>query len=437
MSAPTTAVPGQRFPSRWLGEGRWQAALLLLTGIVGFISWSPRLGDFRGYLQVGRAVLAGADIYRDTPPGVNTWPPFFSLVCVPLALIARVSTYLATSLWILLNFAVLLLILDLVALTLYGRRLTLRRQAAPGLSITSAELFVPLVLTAFYLFNNFELVQISLIMLGLTLGGLYLLQTGRTAAGALALGLAIAIKIMPVVFLPYLAYRRAWRACLATAIAAGALALSPIGVFGWTRFWEYVATWRRVIGFGWGVGSYNQSIYAMWDRIIGHHLYPFAPGENYFLIQSGHPGVMVAWWATIGLIGLVALWRFRFGAAASPRVIVAEWSVVLIVSALAGPVTWKLYLVVLLLPNALLFAVWRLPAIGRRDRRAVGWVLFSSAFLALLNAHDLFGHYLSGQLEVGSITTLSGLVMLAGVLWLRGRPDLLSGSGAPVEFAAG
>lgn len=431
MSAPPMAESGQRFPSRWLKEERWQAAILILTAIVGFISWSPRLGDFIGYLMVGRAVLSGADIYRDTPPGINTWPPFFSLVCVPLALIGRVSNYLATSLWLLLSFAAVLLSLDLVARILFGKQMTLRRQSSSPLSITSAALFVPLFLTSTYIFHNFEHTQINVILLAMTLGGLYLLETGRTTGGALALGAAIAIKVMPVVFLPYLVYRRAWRACVATTLAAAAYSVSPIAVFGWARFLDYVRSWRGAVGAGWGVGAHNQSIYAMWDRLIGHHVHLFAPGENYFLRDSGNPGSKVAWGITMAVIGLLALWQFRAGSRTSPRVLATEWSVVLIVSALAGPVAWKMYLVVLLLPNALLFAVWRRPDIAPRDRRTVGWVLFSSAFLALLTAHDIFGHYLSGRLQLGSVATFSGLVMLGGLLWIRGRPDLLTGADAP------
>ncbi|MEP6472878.1 MAG: glycosyltransferase family 87 protein, partial [Gemmatimonadota bacterium] len=203
MTAAADADAGTNTGARWLGQGRWQAGLLILTAIIGFISWSPRQGDFAGYVLVGRAVLAGADIYRATPPGINTWPPFFSLVCVPLALLSQIKPYLATSVWLLLNFGFVLAVLNLLARILYGRRLTLRRVAGgSSLSITSAALLAPLALTSTYLFNNFEHVQINLILLGLSLGGLYLLDRGRMVAGALALGLAIAMKVMPVVLLP-------------------------------------------------------------------------------------------------------------------------------------------------------------------------------------------------------------------------------------------
>ncbi|MEP6474958.1 MAG: glycosyltransferase family 87 protein, partial [Gemmatimonadota bacterium] len=249
----------------------------------------------------------------------------------------------------------------------------------------------------------------------------------------LALGLAIAMKVMPVVLLPYLALRRQWRTFFAASVATALLSLSPIVVFGWGRYWEYVASWRRVVGWGWGVGAYNQSIYAMWDRLIGHQVYPFAPGQNYNLVKSGNPAVTVVFGLSLLLIGLLTLRQFRVSAARSALVVAAEWSAMLIISTLWGPVAWKLYFVVLLVPNALLFLVWRRHELDPGGRKAAGWILFSSAALAVLTGHDLIGNQLAGQLELGSIATISVLIMLGGVLWLRGRPDLLQ---PPIEAAA-
>ena len=48
-------------------QGRRVAAgLLLLTALVGLVSWGRRAGDFAGYVEVGQALLSGQDPYRDT-----------------------------------------------------------------------------------------------------------------------------------------------------------------------------------------------------------------------------------------------------------------------------------------------------------------------------------------------------------------------------------
>src|SRR5690242_11606143 len=55
---------------------------------------------FSSYLDVGDAVLSGTDPYSIT---VNTWPPFFAVEAVPLALVGRISPHLALLLWQLLG----------------------------------------------------------------------------------------------------------------------------------------------------------------------------------------------------------------------------------------------------------------------------------------------------------------------------------------------
>src|SRR5215475_9406159 len=73
---------------------------LVAGGVVLFaaaivLTYARRPGDFMGYVAAGKAILANKDIYRDTPPGVNNWPPFFSLLCVPLAPLDGLSPYVA------------------------------------------------------------------------------------------------------------------------------------------------------------------------------------------------------------------------------------------------------------------------------------------------------------------------------------------------------
>lgn len=140
--------------SRWLASvqgRRWLLRGLLAYAVVGFCVWIRRPGDFEGYLIAGDLVLAGRHIYLDAPAGVNTWPPFFSLLSVPLALLATPTPYLARGFWLLLNFACLLLVLRMIARLVYDRELSLRAET-PGLSLVAPELLVPLLLPITLLF---------------------------------------------------------------------------------------------------------------------------------------------------------------------------------------------------------------------------------------------------------------------------------------------
>ena len=57
-----------------------------------------------------------------------------------------------------------------------------------------------------------------------------------------ALGLAINIKYLPLVYLPYLLARRRWAAFLSTCLFTAAFALAPALVFGWSRNIDYLGT---------------------------------------------------------------------------------------------------------------------------------------------------------------------------------------------------
>jgi alpha-1,2-mannosyltransferase len=402
-------------------------ALLLVPGI-GFFLWIRRPGDFAGYLLVGDLVLEGRHIYLDAPSHINTWPPFFSLLCVPLALLAAPTPYLARGLWIVLNAGLVVVILGLLARLVHGQRLQLRAEG-PGLSPADPALLVPLLLSGRYVLGNFEHLQINVVLFALALGGLALQARGRALAGGGLLGLAAAIKVMPIAFVAYLAYRRRWRAAGAAALATAACSLSPILVFGWGRFWAYVAVWRDQVAAGWGAGRMNQSVLAMWDRWLGHRLWPLTAGGVDALPESGAPATLVAVGLTLVLVGAAAAWAFRGHPSPDGWPALAEWSAVFVAASIFGPVSWKSYLVVFLLPNALLFAAWRSSHLAPGVRRGAAGVLGAAFVLGGLTAPGLVSRPLAERLEMSSVVTLAALVLLGGVLWFRRQLPLAAPGG--------
>src|SRR6185295_11093714 len=99
----------------------------------------------------------------------------------------------------------------------------------------------------------------------------------------------------------------------------------------------------------------------------------------------------------------------------------AEWSAVFVVAAVFGPVSWKSYLVVGLLPTTLLFAVWRSAGLDGRTRAGAGRVLLAVFLLGGLTAPGLIGRAAAERLEMSSVVTLAALALLGGILWLRAR----------------
>jgi glycosyl transferase family 87 len=404
----------------WLtrAEGqRWLRWGLVAYAVIGGLIWIQRPGDFSGYLMIGDLVLGGGDIYFHTP---NTWPPFFSMLCVPLALLARPAPELARGIWIVLNYGAVLLALHVMVRLVYGRALAVRA-AAEGVSLVAPEVLIPLLLSYRFVTGNFDHLQVNIVIFTLALTGLYWQVTGREIAGSITLGAAAALKAMPVVFIPYLLYRRRYRAAALTALSTLVLGLSPALVFGWRRLVEYYVAWHGAVAAGWGVGKMNQSVFAMWDRFIGHGMVPLVTSGVSGIPESGDPRALAATVVTLAVVTLVALWLFRGPAASTGWVTLSEWSVVFIVSAIFGPVCWKAYLVVLLLPNLLLFAAWRAPVLSDRDRRIIGGILLAAFVLGALPSPGFVGKSLAETLEMASLPTIAALMVIAGLFWFHRR----------------
>ena len=402
MAAPA------RGTAAWAGLGFLAVVLTAL--------FAQRPGDFAGYVLVGELALNGRDIYRDAPPNISTWPPLFSLICVAIAAAARVSLVGARVAWLLLNWAALYACVWMVT------RLV-QPAAAPGgrVDITSAVVALPLLLCARWIVSNLEHLQVNILIFALVLGGLLLHRVRRDGSAGTVLGLAAALKVMPVLLVPYFLVRRQWRIAGCMALAVIGWSLLPIAAYGWTAFSAQHDGWREAVHAGWSVGKMNISVFAALDRHLGHGLVPFAVQGFNDLAPSGSAIVDTALVAALFLLAAVGVWLFRGPYDPASRAAVAEWSIVLLVASLFGTVAWKAYLVVLLLPMALFVATWRdtSPPEGFRVRlRLLTWLSF---VLGLVAESDLVGRRLAWRLEMGSLPTLMALLVLGTLFWYRGR----------------
>ena len=393
---------------------------LFIAFIASFFVYARRSVDFAGYAAVGQAFWDGRDIYLDTPAGTNTWPPFFSLAAVPLGLLYRVSPYLDRVLWIALTWASILWALDLIARLIYRKRLRWREDES-SLAITSPELLVPFALALPYLINNFELLQINMILFTLALWGLYLQAEGREAAGGIVIALAAAIKVIAIAFLPYLIYRKRWRAAFWMAAASAVFFVCPAIFLGWAKFWKDVALWPPALRDSWGSGNAQQSVYSMWDRILGYGYIPFVNPGTFGLPLSGARSAKVAWEITCAVAGVLALLACRGTPRPDSRWAQVEWAAVFVAATILSPLTRKPYLVVMLLPYALLYAAWKSADFDARTHRVLRDVMFVSFALSIPTLHDVIGKSLAVRLEMGSVVTFSSLIMLGGLLWYRSR----------------
>lgn len=83
----------------------------------------------------------------------------------------------------------------------------------------------------------------NLLIAGLSLLGVLAIYRRQVARGAISLGLAIALKLTPVLFLPFLALQRRLRAAVATGVVALLISIAPAFVLGFEAWSEIAADW--------------------------------------------------------------------------------------------------------------------------------------------------------------------------------------------------
>ena len=404
-------------------------AAVLVIGLT--VSFARRPADFAGYLLVGNLALSGHDIYRDAPPGINNWPPLFSLACIPLALIARLSVIASRVAWLVLNWGALAYALAASIRLVYGQPLALAgvtRGGEAGIDFASGAALLPLLLSVRWSLSNFEHLQVNIVILALVLAGLVSHRAGRDVRAGALIGAAAALKVMPVVFVPYFLWRRQWRPALFTTIATAGWSLLPVVVYGPQRLADQFGQWLEFFRRGHGVGAMNVSVPAMVDRIVGYGMVPFTVPGSDNVAPSGSSLVRLVVIGALALVTALACWWFRGRYDPRSRAAVAEWSIVLLVAAIFSPLTWKYYLVVLLLPMTLFVATWRDPSVDARFRQRLRQLTWLGFAIGMAAANLVVGDSFARRMEMSSVPAVMSLLILGTLFWYRARNDSAAAS---------
>jgi hypothetical protein len=187
--------------------------------------------DYPLWYGVGRAVLTGADLYpTHGHPFAFLYPPFAAVLLAPFSLFGRAFSILA---------------IDLVNVASWWMAVALSDRLAAGPRKKPWwTLALPSVIALPFIFDMYDLGQPNLMLLAMVLAGLTLLSGKREWTAGAVFAAAAAIKAFPVAILPYLIWRRRWRAALSMALCAVAfLVLVPAPFRGFERNVAEVKTW--------------------------------------------------------------------------------------------------------------------------------------------------------------------------------------------------
>lgn len=387
-------------PWPWL-TSVWVRVVAVLSAVFAFANgWGWTVGrrqvDFEVYLMGAHHVTLPSLYTAPLPNWPHlpfTYPPFSAVLFWPLAHLPYRAAALT---WATINIVVLGAI---IAVTLRSLRVVHEGRTPwvlVGLLLGPAVLLEPVML-------NLSFGQVNIILVALVLTDMtgHIRLGGRTLPRGVLVGIAAAIKLIPLIFVPFLVVTKQWRAACTSVATFAACSLYPFVLNAHTswRFWTfYISDVKRI-----GGAAYisNQSLRGAVDRFT-HHMWNNTP------LDAGQAALVAA-----GIIVGWALWRRHETFAAV--LVVADAGM------LGSPITWCHHMIYIVPVLAWLW--WGSGARGHRLWAAGAAVLFFVAPMWLIpygGKKDLHEH--GWQLLAGSSFFFAALLFLAAMALHVSRP---------------
>lgn len=201
----------------------WKIILFILLALVVIIIEARTTNDFDIFLAASRDLLAGNNFYeiRYIDGYRYYYDVSFALLIAPLTFI---PVFAAKFLWLSLDFLLLYRIWQILK-----SYLPISEWSKKSLTLFS---FICFFFVMRLLRDNLHLAQVTILILYLSLEGLYRINKKQFIIGGLLLAWGITIKLMPLVFIPYLLYRKEWKATIVSLGFVMALLLAPALIIG-------------------------------------------------------------------------------------------------------------------------------------------------------------------------------------------------------------
>jgi hypothetical protein len=427
--------------SRWYESPRFRAlalvAIIIVMIVEGVIAIGFRDNDFQCHREIGAYFLAGdmekAQYFIMYPVGRLMMNGLLAIG--PLHLTRAVSYLLAIG--------------AIYACIRIWRRLSDSAYPTTDAATFAAAVFTGLLMIS-YLMRDLDERGLQLFLLFFITMGLFDLIAGRHVRAGFWLGTAVTYKVTPLLFLPYLLWKRQWRAAAWMVVFIGVWAAAPALYLGPQRALESNERWfahvRKLMA--------NRQAYP--DQLVepqrtdnlslaallARNLETYPPGHDLYVdhplfFQPGSLAPEHAYYAVRFLLlalVLVLAWNFRgrFTGSEGMNRLVIEWSAVCLLSSILSPVCWKQHMV-LALPA--LFLVVRHTLTAPRSAWRVG-ALMAIGIAANLRS-SFVGKDLAVLVHVYKIDTLALLAVLVLLLTL---PDTVQAGDAqtsePLPFSS-
>jgi hypothetical protein len=314
--------------------------------------------DYPLWYAVGHIVLTGGDLYPKvgSHPFAFLYPPFAAVTLAPFSLFGR---------------TVSIVCIDIVNVVSWWAAAALSLRLSPvALPRPWWVAALPSALALPFIWDMYDLGQPNLMLLAMVLGGFWLSSRGREWPAGALFAAAAALKAFPAAILPYLIWRRRWRAAGSMVLFIGVfLLLFPAPFRGFQRNLAEVRTWGSGMVFSAGEKGFGQRPEQNWGwknnsliAVTHRYLRPInAEAENpkakplyvNFLdlsfAQANLALAVIALGVGLGFVAILPTRRER-----TPGSDAAEYALVVALATLASPLARAYYFIWLLFPYTVL-----------------------------------------------------------------------------------
>jgi hypothetical protein len=406
-----------------------QLSILLIVFLYVVFNAYKKGIDCNVYLYASQMFFKGGNIYENNPFNNYLYSPFFAMLLRPLSIF---KLEIGRILWAVINLGLVLRLWQIIenlateSLFFYPKQKTWWRIAV-------------LFISAGFLVHNFNLGQVTIVLLWLTFEGIYqVVGRNKKMAGAMLLAMGTVIKIVPLIGLFYLFFKGRYKA---VAMAVGfilILLLLPSFFVGFDYNLEMLQNWfatinptnsKYVFENNQGTISLNSIIPAYFFEFGNTTIVP--SGLKRLIFPVSYPVLSVILQVVRVLLlfsVLIPVFYKNKQRNSSALYLLWEISYLLLISALVFPHQQKYVLLYLVPAGAymLLFVLFvaRIKPKLLLKHKIIAVLSSVLLFIAAIMGRDIVGSYV---LDIYDYYRGAGLIVLTfSVFLLLIKPDLLN-----------
>ena len=380
-----------------------------------------------------QSVVRGENVYNEwTKDGSFPYPPFAALVLWPLTQLPPLAAGLT---WFCLK----------VLMAGAAFHWSIQLATGRGERFSRWQVAALLLLASRPILSDLQHGNINILILFLVTAGLVAFRDGRDGLAGTMIALAAAIKLTPLLFIPYFAVKRQWRLVAWSVAALVVFMLAVPGpIIGWERNWWLIRSWSGAM-----VEPYvlegkvetlqtNQSLPGVWMRLVTDSPGIELDDGTQLRVNCLALDPRSAQWALKAIILAIVAWSAWLVRGPltdrGDRRVACEFALVFLVMLLISERSWKHHFVTLVLPFAVLLAELGRGSSTAAMRRYVWGSTVVAFFLIASTSSELTGWLMDGRghkyAQGYGMFGASALILMAAILLLlRASPRTSSSPG--------